>query len=357
MISLISPENGISFSILSEIQKEFIAREFALKEFVPDSVQENAYPWYDISVCGTPGISHPASLIFKWKLTDHLHPAKIELSLNENFLPEERIGAIASVGKTVYNSEDGTYYTSVSNFLSGETYYWRVVSDVETSEARTFSTKIGEIRTIRAEGLDNIRDFGGRINTEGRRVKQGLIYRGGALNYLSHPDCAENNGLHVMRDDLKIKTDIDLRFEAIGKYEFCQLGDHINYNLLPSNAYDGLLEPYADETFRKIFELIADENNYPIYIHCVAGADRTGSVGFLLDALLGMSEEEIILNYNMTAICEVRNWYRNSDIIKMVSKLKELYPDKTLTDMLVEYLRHAGLSDETLQRIRDNLLE
>ena len=70
-----------------------------------------------------------------------------------------------------------------------------------------------------------------------------------------------------------------------------------------------------------------------------------------------MSEEEIILNYNMTAICEARNWYHNSDIIKMVSKLKELYPDKTLPDMLVEYLRHAGLSDETLQQIRNNLLE
>jgi len=357
MITLISPANGIELSILSEIQREFIAREYEPKKFVPDSKQDMAYPWYDVSVCDTPGISHPATLLFKWKPSDRLHPSKLELSLNENFLPDDRIGAIASIEATAFNAEDSTFYTTVSNLLSGETYYWRVVSATEKSETRTFSTKWGEMRSIRAEGLDNIRDFGGRVNKDGRRIKQGLIYRGGALNYLLDPKCAGNNGLRVMRDDLKIKTDIDLRFEAIGKYEFCQLGDHINYNLLPSNAYDGLLEPYADETFRRIFELIADENNYPIYVHCVAGADRTGSVGFLLDALLGMSEEDIILNYNMTAVCEVRNWYHNRDVINMVEKLRELYPGKTLPEMLVEYLRSSGLSDETLQRIRDNLLE
>ena len=170
MIELLSPSDRLEISILSKIQKEFIAHRHDLKEFVPNSRQSCAYPWYDISVCDTPGISHPASLLFKWKSEDCLRPAKLELSLNKDFSNDERIGAIATVSKCVFNAEDGTFYTTVSNLLSGETYYWRVVSATEKSETRTFSTKKGEMRTIRAEGLDNIRDFGGRITAEGRRI-------------------------------------------------------------------------------------------------------------------------------------------------------------------------------------------
>ena len=39
---------------------------------------------------------------------------------------------------------------------------------------------------------------------------------------------------------------------------------------------------------------IADENRYPVYIHCTGGADRTGTLAFLINALLGVGEDDLI---------------------------------------------------------------
>ena len=45
---------------------------------------------------------------------------------------------------------------------------------------------------------------------------------------------------------------------------------------------------------------MANENNYPIYFHCNAGADRTGTLAILIEALLGVSEEDITKDFELT---------------------------------------------------------
>ena len=208
--------------------------------------------------------------------------------------------------------------------------------------------------------------MGGRLNADGIRIKQGLIYRGAMLNNLLKPECSASNGLGVLRDDLLIKTDIDLRWEAIGKYEFCQLGDHINYNLFPisdyaslvtrdSGDYGTLVPNDQDVYFSKIFNIIADKNNYPIYIHCVAGADRTGCVCALIDAILGMKDEDIILNYNLTSLDSVRCWYTNA--VSLINKLNDVFPGLTLREQLLKAAEGLGITEDVMNRIRDNLLE
>lgn len=161
--------------------------------------------------------------------------------------------------------------------------------------------------------------------------------------------------MSVLRDDLGIKTDIDLRWEAVGKYEFCPLGDHVAYHLFTLEAYDGIFALGQEALFKDIFELFAECENYPIYFHCVAGADRTGTVAFLLDGLLGMNDEDLIFNYNMTAINDRRYWYDNA--AKMLDILNERFPAKTLAEQAVMVLRSFGVSDATMAQIRQNLIE
>ena len=359
MITLLSPENNQCISILTPIQREFTQREYSLK-ILPSSTDvpdEEPYPWLSPDPDDVPGISAPACIIFKWKNSFCLPPVRFEISLNPDFSPENRIGKIATVGQILYVSDCDSYQVPVTNLLSGTTYYWRVSTDSESSEIRSFTTNYGEIRPIGGVSCSNIRDMGGRINSCGKRIKQGLVYRGGALNDIVTPDSHGFNGLLVMRDDLAIKTDIDLRWEAVGKYEYCPIGDHVKYRLFTLEAYDGILQEGQQGLFKSIFELIADESNYPIYFHCVAGADRTGTVAILLDAILGMSEEDIIFNYNFTSIYSKRSWYHSKCISLMAEALKAGCGSDSLIDMLMYFVRYCGISEDTIKRIRNNLLE
>ena len=363
MIILISPEDKCEISLLSSIQKEFINKSLALTPDEARSVHGKPYPWLGEELDNDPSSDMPASVIIKWKNTEPLQKTKFYLSIDPDFTVTEHIATVSPIH---YSACEDLFFVILNNLLSGYTYYFKVSAGNEESEIRSFSTVYGEIRTIRADGVGNIRDMGGRVNKDGIRIRQGLVYRGGMLNNLIKPKCSASNGLGVLRDDLLIKTDIDLRWEAIGKYEFCQLGDHINYNLFPisdyaslvtgdSGVYGDLVPNDQSAYFTKIFDILADENSYPIYIHCVAGADRTGCVCALLDAILGMKDEDIILNYNLTSLDSVRCWYTNA--VELINKLDEAFPGLTLREQLLKAAEGLGITEETMDRIRGNLLE
>ncbi len=360
MIKLLSPENGAKFSVLTDIQREFIRRERPVKALsTADNPSVNdAYPWYSHEIEESQGISFPACFIFKWECSDVLCAPSFEISLSADFTDDTPTGRFATVSDVAFSSYDHTYFVTITNLMVGTVYYWRVSTSAETSETRSFSTFDNELRPIGGGAFGNIRDIGGRINTCGKRIRQGLVFRGGALNALIKSEFYGRSGMHVIRDNLGIKTDIDLRWEAVGKYEFCPLGDHVKYKLFTAGPYHEIVEEGQMELNRQIFEMLADESNYPIYFHCVAGADRTGTIGFLLDGLLGMSDEDIILNYNFTAICSRRSWCDCIYIIDMLNKLNNRFPDtKSLSELFTAYLRSTGLTEETLDRIKNNLLE
>ena len=363
MITLIAPNDEQEISLLSGIQKSFIKKASSLTPEEARADKNHPYQWLGEKLDDDPSSDMPASLIIKWKNSAPLNRTKLYLSIDPNFTVTEHIATVSPIH---YSACDDTFFVIVNNLLSGYTYYWKVSVGDDESEVRSFSTIYGEIRTIRADGVGNIRDMGGRLNADGIRIKQGLIYRGAMLNNLLKPECSASNGLGVLRDDLLIKTDIDLRWEAIGKYEFCQLGDHINYNLFPisdyaslvtrdSGDYGTLVPNDQDVYFSKIFNIIADKNNYPIYIHCVAGADRTGCVCALIDAILGMKDEDIILNYNLTSLDSVRCWYTNA--VSLINKLNDVFPGLTLREQLLKAAEGLGITEDVMNRIRDNLLE
>ena len=39
----------------------------------------------------------------------------------------------------------------------------------------------------------------------------------------------------------------------------------------------------------------------PVYFHCSVGADRTGSIAFLIGALCGMSEDQLAKEFELTS--------------------------------------------------------
>ena len=78
-----------------------------------------------------------------------------------------------------------------------------------------------------------------------------------------------------------------------------------------------------------------------------------------LDAILDMADDDIILNYNITSLTDdsLRNWCGTEDNKTFIDYLEEVYPELSVKERLMANLRLSGISEETLQKIRDNLLE
>jgi len=347
MIKLLGPADGEVFSITSDIYKEFRKRDLAGEHKNDRSLEESLNEYYD----GVSYGSAPVTLRLSWKTTDADAENKLKLRLKGESCPSAAIATVSEVKK----GEDGIFFAEVTNLLSGEEYVW----SVDGSEERGFSTVRGEMRFINADGYANIRDAGGRLTVEGKRIRQGLVYRGVGLdNYDDLHEGDREIGKKVFRETLGIKCDIDLRSEAVGKLTESPLGKDVRFKLIPFDAYGATLNDVGRGVLRRVLELFADEENYPIYYHCYAGADRTGTIGAYLDAILGMSDAEIIFNYNVTSLSpnNERCWY-DGDCKTFIEFLDETYPNHSIGELLMINLRLSGISEETIEKIREIMLE
>ena len=274
-----------------------------------------------------------------------------------------------SVRYTIYiadneNFDNATSYVvsgftrelDIYNLLPSTTYYWKVAGDrFDMSDTSVFKTEDLSVRLIYAEGTSNIRDLGG-WNADGSSVNYGKIYRGNQLN--GYGNWGDNKlteeGLKTFKDDLKIRTEIDLRtqnkddanqttnyVDATFPYYKCTIGQYTDifealvWNALPNdgntksdtmeNKNDARRLSYATgnairnenamkRSLKTVFEVLADESNYPVYIHCNAGADRTGTVAFLINGLLGVSEADLIRDFELTSFSKVSGLRYRSEI-------------------------------------------
>lgn len=285
------------------------------------------------------------------------------------------------------------------NLLPGTTYYWKVKGTYSGDESAvgTFTTEESKVRTIYVDGVSNARDLGGYETTTGN-VNYGLLYRGGKLNGTTSGEAITEEGKSEMLDSLKIKTEIDLRSTGDdGGQTENAIGGGVNYIKIPLGQYANILdyETWSSldkseksgnfdannkNAIKQIFELLADKNNYPIYFHCNAGADRTGTLALLINGLLGVDEQSLIKDYELTTISRYGKRLRSSltednkaftetgvmqndggNYVAMglfIDTLKSAYTDngdinEAVYNYLIEYI---GLSNDTLDKIKSIML-
>ena len=236
---------------------------------------------------------------------------------------------------TLYNSMADTSYEYVT----------------DTGEGGILHTAASEFRFIFADNVSNIRDLGGR------ELKPGMVYRGAALETLL-PDSPYGAD---MLSSLGIRTEIDMRGECLGKYVRSVLGDGVCYMPIPYRPYDEAFLPQHKERLREIFDVFADESRYPIYFHCMGGADRTGMVAMFLELLIGEREEDVYLDYELTSLSLIPaldsetvapHRSRESDYFReFLDEMRAYSPKGTLRDCVLLYLADCGISDETLDKI------
>lgn len=151
------------------------------------------------------------------------------------------------------------------------------------------------IRTSAGATAWNVRDLGGWA-CDGGTVKYGLLIRGGKL---SAADRA------VLVGEMGIQHDLDLRGREGGGSEDepemteSPLGSDVWYTRTQQYAWYALTPVAAWQTYLRCV-IDAVTHREPVYFHCTAGADRTGTLACVLEGLLGMSQSDIDKDYELT---------------------------------------------------------
>lgn len=237
-------------------------------------------------------------LPLEWQV-DGSHIYTIYLSENADF-SDSTILTIGSPDKLNKNSI----------CVPGKTYYWKVfgIYSDEPMAGGKIKIKDAPVRWVKLDGVNNVRDMGGWKTESGKTVSYEKIYRGAMLDEIT------NNGLDTLKA-LGIKTDIDVRSTASWDTHSAVERTGLKYYFIDSDySYEGILNEYREiigTNLQELFELLADESNYPIYLHCGGGTDRTGTYSFILNGLLGVSYEDLTRDYELTSYAGADRWRGN----------------------------------------------
>lgn len=281
---------------------------------------------------------------------------KLEISQEEDF---------SSIEQTLYFASRRSY-VDIYNLQTGATYYYRVVIRLDNGEkhVKTSSFQTEEsVRFISLDGACNVRDIGGWRTESGKRIKQGLLYRGSEIDggkNTGHPDfCLTENGVAQLRA-LGIKTDFDLRSSANKVDEYSILGEDVSRAFYNAPQYQSFFEKSRKESVRKIFSDLAKPESYPIYLHCTHGVDRAGSTVLLLESLLGVSKEDLIRDYELSAFyynfAHVNRNVQNGGNVLTLIECLETFEGETLADKTATFLRSVGVTETEIVTIRSIFL-
>lgn len=190
------------------------------------------------------------------------------------------------------------------------------------SEIASFKTEDFAPRWMAIEGrVGNMRDLGGRKTVDGRRVKQGMIYRGQGLN--DNSTTGEIRGrnrltaadVEYMTGTLGIKTDLDQRSPGeVADMTASPLGPSVKWIHNSSSCYAGIFLEDGKKAMAKNFRVFCDPANYPIYFHCIGGADRAGSLAYTLNGILGVERHLLNTDWESTfypTLPEMRSDYKD----------------------------------------------
>ena len=238
------------------------------------------------------------------------------------------------------------------NLKLGERFYWRggtSLEDVEMSPIHEVIVTDRAPRVLRIEGVTNVRDIGGYDSylAEGGKIRQGLYYRGAKLNGI------KRKGAPRVTGELGIKAEVDLRDpdQCNGPYV-----DGTEYYAIPISRGNEVtrFEEFADE-YKQIYEVISHAKEAPVYLHCLAGADRTGIVSFMLLAVCGASRDDITRDYLFTNFSDQGK--RDLEEINSWWEKLEAFEGDTIADKAAGWMMSKGVPAEQIETIRSTFVE
>lgn len=245
---------------------------------------------------------------------------------------------------------------------------------------------------VEFEEIYNFRDMGGLQTTDGRRVKEGLLFRCGELGHATKQDLEQLQALNIKvifdyRDDfeaekvptaqiadvhnIRIPASTNLNYQSKSIEDVLKSEQWTQENAL-GQFYAGMLA--ENPSYRALITCIK-ERQVPLVHHCTAGKDRTGIGAALIYLLLGVSEEEIIHEYLLTNEANATKppvWMKKmkeelkgyEKAFENMAGVKALYLETALERIKSDYgtyeayfLQEHQLTAEDIEVIRDFYLQ
>ena len=240
---------------------------------------------------------------------------KKEYGANDRPLPVKVAWGDGTAAKVVVSTSpqfDGSFEVpaeaspaEIYNLIPGVQYYYKVLDAGGKVLKTACVTPVGPLRMINGV-VGNMRDLGG-WKADGGHIAYGKLYRGAALERIS------SKGKEIFLDDLGISVDLDLRGYKESEYHLGAVIDGIDYLKLPLEKNLGRGTGRTNELYQQAIRSIIGwlGEGRSVYFHCAGGADRTGSLAFLIEALLGVSESDLSKDYELTTFGRSNTRLRN----------------------------------------------
>ena len=249
----------------------------------------------------------------------------------------------------------------------------------------------------------NIRDIGGLTGYNGRHIKYGKLFRGGALIKVKEEDLPTIESFHLtdvvdFRSQSEFIYRPDYQINGVRYHNFPTLKKNDDKNKDLKKSEDGNLLWFINEgdtghghlqriygefvvieesinAYKEFFKLLQDDEDRVIYFHCSQGKDRAGFAAYLLETALGVSYEDALEDYLLSNIAmelrvqilidQVKNQsfydegYHNS-LLDVFSAKKE-YLDTAIEKMNELYGGVINFMEKVLdvdiQKLREKYLE
>ena len=259
-------------------------------------------------------------------------------------------------------AESASY--EIYNLIPERTYYCKVEAITKDEQytsndvlANFSFTTTGRVRHLKADGTANVRDLGGWPTTCGRPIKYGKIFRGAELD---GGHTLESEGIEALLN-AGIKADLDLRSDSEAKnITKSVLGRGSVYKRTPLGQTASHMEGLTNSrnTYRTAVQFVLScvKIDRPVYFHCAIGRDRTGTLAFLLEGVLGMSKSDIYKDYELTNFSYFNTPCSKNQLDEMFSMIEALEGETLEQKFRTYFVSKLNISNKEIDTFRDKML-
>jgi len=197
----------------------------------------------------------------------------------------------------------------------------------------------------------NIRDLGGWA-CDGGTIKYGMLYRGADVfptDPYIRPILVGECGVR-MELDLRGKQEEPVRdSSALGNIGYCCPETYVWYSLSNTVAWREIL--------RCIFDCVLTTT--PVYFHCSAGMDRTGTVACIIEALLGVNQSNIDKDYELSSFAGTAYLKKRNGVqwAQLIGEINALTVGSTFRDKVVNWVASLGFTAAEINAFRAAMID
>lgn len=197
----------------------------------------------------------------------------------------------------------------------------------------------------------NIRDLGGWA-CDGGTIKYGMLYRGADVfptDPYIRPILVGECGVR-MELDLRGKQEEPVRdSSALGNIGYCCPETYVWYSLSNTVVWREIL--------RCIFDCVLATT--PVYFHCSAGMDRTGTVACIIEALLGVNQSNIDKDYELSSFAGTAYLKKRNGVqwTQLIGEINALTVGTTFRDKVINWVASLGFTAAEINAFRTAMID